>query len=89
MAARPGEALQNYDAGISSAAALDVSVTDVTLNRITRGIYIGTSGNLVVQFAGDAASATLSGLAAGVWHPMQVQKIFNSGTTAAGILAGY
>lgn len=91
MAAKSGEALAQYDASISSAAAVDVSSTDATLGRITRGIYIGASGNLAVQFVGDAdaASVTLVGLAAGVWHPMQVQKILHTGTTATGIVVGY
>ncbi len=90
MAARAGEAIGNYDAGISSAQAITMGA-DVVLVRITRGIYIGGSGDLVVQFAGDADAnqITLTGLAAGVWHPMQVQKIINAGTSATGIVGGY
>ena len=88
MAARAGEATQNYDASISSAVA---PTLDQTIQRITRGVYVGASGNLTVQFAGDAdaATVTLVGLAAGVWHPMQIQKIISAGTTATGILLGY
>lgn len=64
---------------------------DVQMPRITRGIYVGGSGTLVVVCAGDAGSneVTLTGLAAGVWHPMQIQWIVNSGTTATGIVAGF
>jgi hypothetical protein len=88
MAPRAGEALGQYDAGISSAMTPTV---DVVLNRITRGVYVGASGSLQVQFAGDpdTASVTLVGLAAGVWHPMQIQKIISAGTTATGILVGF
>lgn len=89
MASRAGEAIAQYNAGISSAQAVDVSAADVTLSRITRGIYVGASGNVAVIFAGDSASVTLTGLAAGVWHPMQVQAVLKTGTTATGILAGY
>lgn len=89
MAPRPGEALAQYDAGISSAAAVDPSGGDVNLTRTTRGIYIGGSGNLAVVFIGDSAAVTLTGLAIGVWHPMQVQAIKQTNTTATLILAGY
>lgn len=88
MVARAGEALAQYDASISSAAA---PTLDAVLQRITRGVYVGASGSLQVQFAGDAdsASVTLVGLAAGVWHPMQIQKIISAGTTATGIVVGF
>ena len=87
MVARPGEALQNYDASIQSAMT---PALDATLPYVTRGVYVGASGNLEVQFVGDPDSApvTLTGLAAGVWHPMQIQKIVSAGTTATGILIG-
>lgn len=88
MAPRPGESLGNYDAGIRSAVT---PTQDAVLERVTRGVYVGASGNLEVQFCddADAAPVILVGLAAGVWHPMQIQKIISAGTTATGILVGY
>lgn len=88
MVARAGEAIAQYDASISSAAT---PTLDATLPRITRGVYVGASGNLTVQFAGDAdaSTVTLIGIAAGVWHPMQIQKIISATTSATGILVGY
>lgn len=83
---REGEALGNYDAGISSALAPSL---DVNLSRITRGVYVGVSGNLEVIFAGDTVGVTLVGLAAGVWHPMQIQQIVSAGTTATSIVVGF
>lgn len=90
MTAKPGEALNQYDASISSAAAITLG-SDVTLTRITRGVYLGVSGNLQVQFVGDPDTnqPVLVGLAAGVWHPMQIQKIINAGTTATSVVVGY
>ena len=44
MAARAGEALAQYDAGNSSALAVDVSGGNVNMPRITRGVYIGATG---------------------------------------------
>lgn len=91
MAPRSGEANGNINAGIQSAVSVNPAGGDVALARISRAIYVGASGALTVQFAGDgdAATVTLTGLAAGVWHPMQVQKLLQSGTTATGVLVGY
>ena len=85
MAARPAEALGGATVGISSAVA---ATLDTDLGRVTRGVYVGGSGNLVVQFVGDSATVTLNSLAAGIWHPMQVQRI-SSTSTATGIVLGY
>lgn len=91
MPPRPGSSLRDNLAGIRSAEAIDVSSGDIELTNLTRGLYVGTSGDIVVQFSddADAAPVTLKNLAAGVWHPLQVQKIIETGTTAADILAGY
>ena len=90
MAPRPNESIGEYTAGIKRAAA--VAPSDSTdLNSVTRGIYVGASGNLAVVFADDidSATVTLVGLAAGVWHPMQVRRVLSTATTATGIVAGY
>ncbi len=89
MAARPGEAINDYTAGIKSAAAVDVSGGNVALTRVTRGVYVGVAGDLEVIFVGDATSVILVGLAAGVWHPIQVQQINQAGTNADEIVAGF
>lgn len=91
MAARAGEANPSYDAGVSSALNVGTLSVDVNLPRISRGIYVGVSGVLVVQFAGDPDGnpITLTGLAAGIWHPMQVQKLIAAASTATGIIVGF
>jgi len=91
MAPRPGESLRDDTAGIKSAGAVDISSTDWSTQRITRGLLVGVSGDVVVQFCDDpdAGTVTLKNLAAGVWHPMQVQKVIKTGTTATNIVAGY
>jgi len=61
----------------------------VDLTNFTRGVYVGASGNLVVDPAGDEGDATVTftNLAAGVLHPMIVKRIRSSGTSATGIVA--
>ena len=89
MPARSSEALQDNAAGVKSASSIDISATDATLSRITRALYVAVSGDVVVQFVGDNASVTLTGLAGGCWHAMQIQKVIKTGTTATGLVAGY
>jgi hypothetical protein len=92
MAARAGESNQDVNAGIKRAIAVDYSGGDVSLVSITRGVYLGTAGNLAVVFADqpDSASVILTNLAAGIWHPMQIQKVLQTGSTASlGVFAGY
>jgi hypothetical protein len=89
MAARAGEVTSDTTS-IKSAAAVTPS-DGVDLASPTRGLYVGASGDVNVIFASDkdASTVVLTGLAAGVWHPMQVRRVLSTSTTATGILAGY
>lgn len=91
MAPRPGESLAQYDAGIRRAVAVvPTDGADLTSGP-TRGLFVGVSGNVAVNFCDDtdAATVTMLSLAAGVWHPLQVRRVLATGTTATSILAGY
>jgi hypothetical protein len=58
----------------------------VDLARQTRGVYVGVAGDLkVTMVAGDVL--TFVGLAAGLIHPIQVTRVWATGTTATSILA--
>lgn len=58
------------------------------LAYVTRGIYVGTAGNLKVTLLnGDAI--TFTSLAAGIIHPIRAKRIWTTGTTAANILGLY
>jgi hypothetical protein len=69
---------------------------DVTLDTLygpngsvefARWIYIGTTGALsYVKWNG--ATQVLSGIAAGVWHPIYSIKVNTAGTTATNIVWG-
>jgi hypothetical protein len=90
MAPRPSETTSDVT-GIKSALAVNPAAGNVVLDRVSRAIYVGATGNIVVQFAADKDSETVTivGLAAGVWHPMQVQRIMQTGTTATGVVVGF
>lgn len=92
MAPRPGESLAQYDAGIRRAVSVGAGNDAADLaSGPTRGLYIGGAGNLAVIFCDDVDGnpVTLTGLATGVWHPMQVRRVMVTNTTATLILAGY
>lgn len=52
-----------------------------------RAIYVAVAGNVTVLGDDDTSAVTLTGLAAGVWHPISPQQI--TAATATGIVAGY
>jgi hypothetical protein len=86
-------AYHNVDATVAARDAVPVVTSDVTVIPVTRSLYIGTSGTLVVRMAGAvggaaAASVTFTNVPVGV-HPVQVDQVLASGTTASGILALY
>lgn len=56
---------------------------------VTRGIYVGGSGDLSVTMAGGETPITFVGLAAGVIHPIRASRVLSTGTTATGIIGVY
>lgn len=68
--------------------AASVTPNDSTDFEETRGVYVGTSGDLKVIMS-DGGTVTFVGLAAGIVHPLQVTRIYSTGTDADDILALY
>lgn len=67
----------------------DITPNDaVDLPKVTRGIYVGTSGNLKFTSA-KGTTTTYYNLAAGVQHSMRVSRVWSTGTTAANIVGVY
>lgn len=60
---------------------------DDDLQAGLRGLYIGGAGNVSVVTPGGQ-TVTLTGLAAGMWHPIRVSRVRSTGTTATAILVG-
>ncbi len=64
---------------------------DVTLETYSRGVYIGTAGDLKVDMIGFDGNAGVSGvtfasLVAGTILPICISKIYDAGTTASGVI---
>lgn len=58
------------------------------LNGVTKGIYVGGGGNVVVTMA-DGVDATLTGLLVGTIYPFSVKRVKATSTTATNIIALY
>lgn len=67
------------------AVAIDYSGGNQTLTTESRGVYIGTAGHLKVDMA-DGTTVTFSNLAAGTIYPLAFKKIYQTGSTAAGLV---
>lgn len=66
--------------------AFSVTPSDTAdLTQVTRGLYVGVSGNVKVDMvSGD--TLTFVAMAAGVVHPLQVKKVYSTGTDATDII---
>jgi hypothetical protein len=76
---------------IVQARAVDISSTDDSFptNMPTRAIYVGTTGNLVVEFAHNpGVSVTYNNIPVGR-HVLRLSKVIRSGTTASNLVAEF
>lgn len=67
-----------------SATTITNSTTQ-TFTDLTRGLYVGTSGDLSVTF-GDGITVTLKNAPSG-YHPLQIEAIQGTLTTAEDVVA--
>jgi hypothetical protein len=58
------------------------------ITDVSRGLYVGTTGNVkVTMSSGDVV--TFNSMAAGIIHPIRVKRVWSTGTTAGNIVAVY
>ncbi len=72
---------------VSAHGAVAVTTSDATVLPVTRGLYIGVTGNLAVRMP-DGMSVTFANVPVGVF-PIQVDQVLATGTTATNIVALY
>ncbi len=81
---RPGGFPQT-DVPPVGAEAISYGGGNQTLSPYARGVYISSAGDLKVDMAsGD--TVTFTGLAAGQMYPMVISKLYQTGSTAAGLV---
>jgi|KBSMisStaDraftv2_1062788.scaffolds.fasta_scaffold01050_19 hypothetical protein len=86
---------RSADATVPAHDAVVVVPNDNTVIPVTRGLYVGVSGNITVRMIDQAVpynttgnTVTFTAVPVGIL-PVQVDKILSSGTTASSILALY
>lgn len=57
------------------------------LSPNARALYVGVAGDVKVDVPGSATAVTFVGVAAGTILPVQVQRVYATGTTATNIIA--
>jgi len=76
------------------AVAIDVSSANVTANAASgfsngfiRGIYVGTTGDVKIQ-TNNGNDVVFPSVPAGVVLPIIAKVVYNTGTTASGLVGG-
>lgn len=76
----------NIDAISPAGKAEAITPADGTYIEPTRGVYVGTGGDLKVIML-DGTAITFTAITAGIIHPIQCVLIYDTGTTASNIVA--
>ena len=87
----PDHAIRPGNSGIQASPIFAVVTPSdsVDLPYITRGVYVGVTGDVSVVAAGNGATVVFAGVAAGTILPIQVSRIRATGTTSTSIIALY
>lgn len=87
------EAIYSGAEGWTSPARKAFSITPHDTNllsNLTRGIYVGGSGDIVLVMADDGdTSVTFFGAVAGTLLPIRVARVLATGTTATNLVGVY
>ena len=75
------------NATVSAHSAFVVTKSDSTILPVTRGLYIGGTGDVNVVMAEDENTVLFSAVPAGTILPIQVIKVMSTSTTATLIVA--
>lgn len=86
MAANESFSASGEQTPAAHAIAVTPGVTE--LPELSRSIYIGGDGDLVVTMAGEGGQVTFTNVVAGMIYPLRVKSI-DAGTNATGIVAIY
>lgn len=77
------------DATVSARRANAVVTSDTVIyDQPTRGLYVGSGGNVTVEMV-SGGIVTFTNIIAGTLLPIQVDRIYSTGTTATNLVALY
>jgi hypothetical protein len=77
------------DATVSARRAAAITTSDTAVSDDpTRGIYVGTGGNVRVDMC-SGGTVTFQNVVAGTLLPIQAIRVYATGTTATNLIALY
>ena len=82
------DAHKNADATVAAFKATAVTASDTTEFTNTRGLYVGTGGDIAVTMV-DGNACTFVSVPGGTILPVQVIQVLSTDTTASNIIALY
>lgn len=72
----------------NSPASRGAAVTPSDSNTLgSRGLWVGTGGNVTVDFLDGGTNIALNNVPSGTLLPIAVTKVYSTGTTASNIVA--
>jgi hypothetical protein len=74
---------------IPAMSGVAVTKHDTTEISVTRGLYVGTGGDVAVKMRNDSTAVTFKNVADGSLLPLRVKLVLSTGTTASDIVALY
>lgn len=78
------------DATVSAHKGFAITPNDATVfGQPTRGIYVGGSGTIVADLADGGTALTFVGAVGGTVLPLQVTRVYLTGTTASELVGLY
>lgn len=69
-----------------NAELIDVAAADHSCTHTTTAVYVGTSGDIKVDMVGTGTAVVFSNVPTGTVLPIQISKVYTSGTTASTII---
>lgn len=79
-----------FERTISIRNIVSITTNDsVNLTNATKAIYVPSTATLKVDTVGGQTGVTITGLAAGIWHPIQVTKIYATGSSISSLLGSW
>lgn len=79
----------DLDPTVGAGKAVAITPSNTVQIPTTRGIYVGTTGDLRVTLHRDVSAVTFVGVLAGTLLPIRAKLVLSTGTTALNLLALY
>ena len=82
----------NWRPGLEIPATRGFAITPsdaALLPNETRGLYVGTAGDVAVVLVDDTATVTFVGLVAGSVYPLRIKQVNSTNTTASNLVGLY